>query len=149
MKYEGYTVHDATKSVLLHIRPVDATSGQKDPATCAAAKSACRLPGVVEARVYRTRTYLLKKNKRGQKHWERYITPQALRGEMISFDRGSFFDPGDYSLRAPGKTAALGSQYNRYREHGSTGKKKPRSKAHVVKGIREHGPRGWPGNDKK
>jgi len=143
MKLEGFHVHDARRSVMLRITKADAASGQKDPATCAAAKASCRLPGVIEARIYRSRSYLLYKNKRGQKHWKRFVTPYAIKSEMISFDRGSYFDPGDYMLLVPGPTSRLGRAYAERKRKASSGKTKPRSKPHIVKGIRKEAPKGW------
>jgi hypothetical protein len=68
------------------------------------------------------------------------MTPQAIRGEMISLDRGSYFDPGDYKLNPASETSKLGASFQRTNTRGSSGQKKPRSKGHVIKGIRERGP---------
>ena len=146
MLLEGFEVYDAKKPTVLHVRPADIAAGTpKDPINCAAAKTAVRLPDVIEARVYRSRAYLLKQNQNGKKYWERYIVPGALRGEQLSYDRGSFFDPGDYPLNTPNTSNSLGADQRKWRK--PTKKKgvgvgsSPRPR-HVVKGMRESGPRG-------
>jgi len=145
MKINGIDVQDADKPLVLNIREADAKTGKKDPAKCAAAKAACRLTGVIEARVFRTRTYLLcaDARRKGGKVWIRYMTPGPLRGEIIAFDRGGTFQPDDYMLLAPCNTQVLGS-------YGSGSDKRPKrgkrmKPYHVLKGIREEGPRGGRG----
>jgi hypothetical protein len=142
MKLLGIEVRDATKPVLLRIRPADTKTGKKDPEACAAAKAAKRLRGVLEARIYRTRSYLLHRNSKGPgKHWKRYITPASIRTEIVSFDRGAEFDPGDYRLRPIGNSGKLGS-YKKHKETGTGKKHGRRSLPHIVRGIREQGPKG-------
>lgn len=140
MKLDGITVYDARTPAVLNIKPADTNTGKKDPANCAAAKAACRLPGAIEARVYRTRTYVLMNDARtGKKFWRRYVTPDAIRVEVISFDRGGSFSTGEYTLREPKLNARLGlkhSEKNRRR----VGPKKSRPAPHIVPGIRERAP---------
>jgi hypothetical protein len=61
----------------------------------AAAKAACRINGVGEARVYRSRTFLLLERASGKPIWMRFHVPIRLRAEIVSFDRGGSFEPGD------------------------------------------------------
>ena len=140
MKIDGLPVYDATAPLLLHITRADATSGQKDPGKCAAAKAAKRTPGVIEARIYRTRSFLLVQNKAGEKSWRRYNTPNSIRNEIISFDRGARFEPDDYVLTEPRGVARLGKAHKR-NSHGRP-PHKVKHTPHIVKGIRELGPRG-------
>jgi hypothetical protein len=134
MRIAGLPVVDAPKKRTITITESDVEKGNtKDPAKCAAAQALLREKDCTEARVHIGRTYL----KIGKK-WVRYHTPESLRGEIISFDRGAMFQPGEYTLtpmqptkRATGK--AQGSP---------TLKKKvtnPRAKPHVVYGVRSHG----------
>lgn len=141
MTIDGIEVEDATKPLILHIREADCKSGKKDPSGCAAAKAACRIDGVIEARVYRTRTYLLMQSK-GKKVWKRHNTPNSIRNELIAFDRGGSFEPDDYTLGIVGVSERLGATAGRLPVKG--GKRSGRNAPHVVKGIRPLGPKGDP-----
>lgn len=136
MKIAGLPVVDATKRLTIKITESDIEKGNtKDPGKCAAAQALLREKDCSEARVHLGRTYL----KIGKK-WLRFHTPESLRGEIISFDRGAAFQIGEYTLspmqpshKATGKA------------HGSApSTKKPkvtkvRAKPHVVYGVRQHG----------
>lgn len=64
----------------------------------------------------------------------RYQLPQSVSREIISFDRGSKFYAGEYSLKVP--SVPLGPQRRTGRSHGSgtgSGLKRPH---HLTKGIR-------------
>ena len=137
MTIDGIEVRDALESLVLHIRTPDCKTGKKDPQNCAAAKAAMREPGVILAKIYRTRSYLLKGTGKGR-YWERFLTPDSLRGEIIAFDRGGEFDPGDYELPRPPNSMRIGVRHFQGRTgKRATGKKR---KPHVVRGIRPHGP---------
>lgn len=80
--------------VKLVITPTDVRRAtKKDPTECAAARACKRALGASEARVHVGRTYL-----RFNGHWERYLTSKPLRTEIVAFDRGGQFAPGEYSL---------------------------------------------------
>jgi hypothetical protein len=101
MKIEGLPVKDAKTSVVLRITDGDVKKGRvKNPLECAAALACRRQLGASEAQVHVTRTYV-----RFNGGWTRYITPAALRSEIVAFDRGGRFEPGDYILKkmAPSK----------------------------------------------
>lgn len=94
MKIEGLPVKDAKKSVALHITAADVKKGKiKNPSSCAAAVACVRSLGATEAHVHIGRTYL-----RFNGHWQRYLTSAALRAEVVAFDRGGKFEPGEYHL---------------------------------------------------
>lgn len=144
MKINGIEVFDAVRPVVLHIRRHDTVKGlPRSPEGCAAALSACRLPGVIEARVYRARTYLLRQDANGRKHWSRHITPGSIRSEIISIDRGGRFEPGDYRIMPPAKSMKLGSIKPTGPKKKNTGAKRVKM---LVKGIRRHGPHGGRAN---
>jgi hypothetical protein len=87
-------VVDATEPLTVRITSADVRSGaKKSPSTCAAAKALCRTAHVDAAQVYVGRTYVLQ-----GKTWTRYRTPRSLRTEIIAFDRGGAFAPGEYTL---------------------------------------------------
>ncbi len=102
--YEGLPVMDATDPVVLHITKADVQGAKKnDPAHCAAAVAGKR-EYKKEVRVFLTRTYVKEKT-----HWTRYINPERVTREIVSFDRGSTFVPGAYKVDAAPKAARLGA----------------------------------------
>ena len=135
MKIDGIEVVDATRPFELEITAKDTWKGRKDPWNCAAAVTALRSPDVIEARVYRSKAYLLFKLPSGKKRWVRYSTSPNLRVEIIAFDRGGKFEPDTYRLNAPTEAQQLDFK----RDHGKRAPHKTkRPPPHVVKGIREH-----------
>jgi hypothetical protein len=91
---DGKQVVDADKPVVIHITEVDCERGsKKDPTKCAAALALKRVTSCDESRVHIACTYLRFGNK-----WLRYATPPSLKAEIISFDRGGGFYPGDFRL---------------------------------------------------
>jgi hypothetical protein len=90
----GKPVVDADEPVTVHITPEDCARGsKKDPEKCAVALALRRITECDESRVHLGCTYLRFGNK-----WLRYATPPSLKAEIISFDRGGGFYPGDFRL---------------------------------------------------
>ena len=130
-------VVDARSALVIHITKTDVRKGAlKDAKTCAAAQSICRQDGIEAAQVYIGRTYVKKAGK-----WIRYATPPSLRNEIIAFDRGGEFEPGDYTLNPVQPVV----QYKNRRERAEYMKeynKRPkrnrkRGRVHVVSNIRK------------
>jgi hypothetical protein len=135
MEINGKKVVDATKPVLIHITERDATDGDnKNPSGCAAARAVKRdLPECVSARVHIGRVYV-----ETPKRWIRYETPDALRTEIVAFDRGGTFQPGAYKLQVPAKRDYSKSTSGAQSNGGSRGKNaKKRAKTLVAK-IKRH-----------
>jgi hypothetical protein len=87
-------VVDADQPITLEITQADCKRGsKKDPTRCAAALALKRVTGCDECRVHIACTYL-----RFGDRWLRYATPPSLKAEIISFDRGGGFYPGDFRL---------------------------------------------------
>lgn len=141
MEINGKKVVDASKPITIHITPRDAVEGaNKNPSSCAAARAVKRdVVDCVSARVHIGRVYVETATK-----WLRYSTPPALRTEIIAFDRGGTFAPGDYKLAVPEK------RERDLKAPGPTGNKKSASKKrnkvliakvkrHEVTGIRPKG----------
>lgn len=100
---EGMKIVDGTHPIKLRIKACDITGSKKaDAENCAAARALKREFGS-EVRVYLTRTYV-----KAGKVWQRFITPQSISREIVAFDRGARFEPGEYLLNAPSKTQRLG-----------------------------------------
>lgn len=136
MEINGKKVVDAKSRATIKITQRDVTEGDnKNPSGCAAAIAAKRLDDCISARVHIGRVYIEQKDR-----WVRYETPDSLRTEIISFDRGGIFDPGEYTLlppipaevRARNRHIHTGSETNR-----NNNNKKPRRMLHVAK-IKRH-----------
>jgi hypothetical protein len=136
MKIADFPVVDAKKKLTITITPQDIAKGDtKDPGACAAAQACMRQANCTKARVHIGRTYLLV-----DKKWVRYHTPRSLRGEIISFDRGTTFQPGEYTLMPMRPSARTGKAQSRTQNHPKPKVRlKHRTKPHVVHGIRERG----------
>lgn len=149
MEIAGKRVVDATKPVTIKITPRDIAAGDnKNPSSCAAAKAAKHsIEECISARVHIGRVYIEQ-----DKKWVRYNTPDSLKQEIIAFDRGGTFAPGEYILRpvSSAETAAVRAksrgETNR-NQPGNLPSKSPRKlrvkiakiKRHEVSGIRPKG----------
>lgn len=141
MKIGGLPVVDANKPLRVKITPRDIARGDnKNPSGCAAARAIMRQTHCTQARVHIGRVYVKDDQK---KRWVRYRTPMAMRSEIISFDRGSEFAPGEYiippiqpSHRGDGKRRRIAKPGT---GHGRNNPHKTKSKPHVVSGIRPRG----------
>lgn len=123
--FEGLPVVDADDNIVLHVTPTDVRiAKQKDPGHCAAA-GAGRRALKTDVRVFLSRMYVKHK-----KHWTRYVTPGNATREIISFDRGSSFEPGEYVFKAASPGQRLGVQ--RGDVHASTGKGRRRKMHHTA-----------------
>lgn len=121
-------VMDAKKNITIEVTEADRTAGsKKEPGACALARACERS---YDGAIISTSTIYLVKGRTAF----RFRPPESVSREIVSFDRGHDFAPGQYSLRAPGKTERLG-----HRGHppgGHSKKAKPRARAHRTTGIR-------------
>lgn len=139
MEIAGKKVVDAKTSLRISISKEDASRGKlKDPGACAAARAIIRtLKDCKAARIHLGRTYIEFPDK-----WVRYKTPEALKMEIVSFDRGGKpeYTQGDYTLAAPSPADRLNF---RPKPQGKTGSKKRRPHIarihHQIEGVRMHG----------
>lgn len=151
MEINGKKVVDATKKIKINISKRDTIEGDnKNPSSCAAARAAKRdVPECINARVHIGRVYVEHKDK-----WVRYFTPEALRTEIIAFDRGGSFQPGQYELKPPSKTEteeyrnafrkSSGTSTNRNASSTKATKRRQKIKIavikrHAVSGVRPRG----------
>lgn len=147
----GKPVVNASRSVSLHISPMDTKKGNvKNPGACAAALAAMReIPNCTAARVHLGRAYVYNEKKQ---HWVRFKTPESLRSEIIAFDRGGSFQPGEYKLRPlpPSELDPKIKNKARYEKHSGSDTNrsntsrpaqapvtKKHRKLHVVRGVRQ------------
>jgi hypothetical protein len=138
MEINGKPVRNGTRKIMLDINDRDVKKGQtRDPGGCAAAQCLMRtVPDIVSARVHMKMTYL-----EFDDHWERLLTPGALRNEIVAFDRGAAFYPGTYGLRPLSPSERV--KYGKKRSPGGRTLKPGRVKRarpyHVTEGVRERG----------
>lgn len=125
-------VIDAKRSVTVHITAADIKGADhKEPAKCAAARACMRELKVMEARIHLGRIYLRTNNS----NWQRYLTPRNMRTEIIAFDRGGTFEPGEYTFQAPNPTHRLGKKTGaKAKWRKPTGK--IRKSPHIVTNVR-------------
>jgi hypothetical protein len=108
----GLPIVDAKRPIRVLVRPIDVKRGAKlEPQSCAFALALKRQTHCVEARVFRSVTYVTHKTR-----IVRYKTPEAAARELIAFDRGGSFEPAEYTFSPFGKSLLL---------VGSGGKPKP------------------------
>jgi hypothetical protein len=134
MEIAGKKVVDAKRPVKIVITERDTKDGDnKNPSSCAAALAAKRdVPDCISARVHIGRVYIEHRDK-----WVRYMTPESLRTEIVAFDRGGSFQPGDYVLKAPAPTETIEGkrEYNRKKSKGDKAYPNGRSAAQRAKDL--------------
>jgi hypothetical protein len=125
---------NGTKIIKIFVSKEDRRrSKPKDPNNCAAAISCRRLPEVLDAQIYLSRSYLLMKD---DMKWHRLKTPNRIQKQMVAFDQGVSFQTGEYEFiplyerhRATGKTQGGDRE-------GSGKKDGTRSMRHRLTGLR-------------
>jgi hypothetical protein len=144
MKIKGAEVEDANEHLEITITKNDVRLGSlKNSEACAAARALCRQEGCDAALVSFSRAYIKKGGK-----WKRFCVPDALRAEIIAFDRGGTFEPGEYTLRPvapalrldaprkPGRNAKSRARGGNGRSQPQKGNR-PKRPYHVVSGVRK------------
>jgi hypothetical protein len=130
---DGKPVANASMALRLNVTEDDIKRGAPlNPYACAIALAARRQPDIVAAKVHLSCLYLLGKRK---KHWLRYRVPEYATREIVAYDRGGRFVPGEIDLQ-PISTRELVRRVERIR--GATPKKrgrKPRPR-HMTQDVR-------------
>jgi hypothetical protein len=104
MKFKGLPVFDATEPMLFSVTKRDISRGGiKEPGSCAIALACKRECHSKDVRIHLTYSYILETD-----HWVRYRTPGCISREIIAFDRGGTFEPGEYTLLVPFKSDRVG-----------------------------------------
>jgi hypothetical protein len=105
-------VRDAKFNATVEVTAQDVSSSKKKKhAECAmavACKRKFHLDGVI---ISKSIAYLVKSNKA-----RRFQVPESIAREVVSFDRGSGFTPGKYSLSAPCESNTLDARERRRKE---------------------------------
>ncbi len=136
---DGKPIFNAKRALKVTVSKKNCDSAdRKEPGNCAMAKACRQELHVLEARVHLGRVYVRTAQKPDR--WTRYQTTAALRTEIIAFDKGGSFAPGEYTLAAlPPKAAARygkqqGSKQPGRKKNKDSGKR--RKTPHVVTNVR-------------
>lgn len=91
---KGLPVYDAVTALEITVTAADVREGKKKNAhSCAAARAICREAKAEQAIVHLSRAYVRQANS-----WLRYSVSNNVRSEILAFDRGGEFAPGDYTF---------------------------------------------------
>jgi hypothetical protein len=108
-------VRDAKESITISVSARDVSGGRaKDHKNCPIAGACKRGLPIQYAIISKSTAYIVDKNMVAT----RYLVSGGAREELISFDRGGSFQPGEYSLYAPTARQKLGSTHKRERTQG-------------------------------
>ena len=103
-KLDGLPIYDAVEPISFTVTKRDISKGGvKEPDSCAMALACKREYHSKDVRIHINYSYVLEKD-----HWVRYRTPNSVAREIVVFDRGGAFDPGEYTLLVPFKSDRLG-----------------------------------------
>lgn len=134
----GQPVLNGARPIRLKVTDGDIAKGtRKNPDACAIALAACRrIKGVKHAKAHFTHVYL---QFALDGPWYRYRTAPSARTEMIAYDRGGKFYPGEFDLLPVPVRVAI--KQARQRMGASTPRAKrrgPKRPRYFVPGVREH-----------
>ena len=130
---DGQPVGNAAKSIRVTVTPDDIKKGKPlEPNACAIARAVLRqVPGATDVYTHLDCVFIRRKE------WLRYKMPEYARREVVAFDRGGWFAPGEVELKAV-PTSALVRRVKATR-NGGTGKSRgpKRPPPHITIGVRE------------
>lgn len=142
MKINGKKVVNGKSDFRLKIQQRDITRGKsKAPAECAAALALMREnKDISSVRVHIGRIFIETPGA-----WLRYKTPHTLRDEIVAFDRGGQFLPGEHMVKALTPSEQRYIDDKEWRElktrHRNEKPRHERTKriSHIVPGVRPRG----------
>jgi hypothetical protein len=124
-------VVDAERNAIIEVTKQDEkTANKKSHKTCAmavACKRKFNLDGVV---ISVNRAYLVKGKKA-----RRFMLPESVSREVVSFDRDGGFEPGEYELQKVPRSSRL-DRVIKGNGHGGGSPNSPRRHVHKTGGIR-------------
>lgn len=136
-KIDGLPVANAAIPLRLRVTKADIEKGApKNPNACAIAVAAIRqVKGATAAKVHMSCVYVMV-----NKQWKRWRTPEYATREIVAFDRGGEFIPGDYEL-LPVSVNTLARKVAKIRGTSSSSKRssgtRKRRKPHHTEGVRD------------
>jgi hypothetical protein len=115
------TVVDARKTIRFTVTKADIEkSARKDSSKCVLAVAVKREFHADAVQIHMSRAYV----KIGDR-WTRYLIDARSARELVSFDRGASFEPGEYTLRMPQPSQKLGATRSRSKSTGNGKKRTP------------------------
>jgi hypothetical protein len=123
---EVTSVVDAKHPLTIEVTDADRAAGQgKDPKACALARACGR---TWDGAIIGLKTIYLIKGHRAV----RFMTPESISREIVSFDRNQDFAAGTYRLRPPGGSLRLG-HHQKWGNHSYTGSQTGRTQHRTVR----------------
>lgn len=135
---DGLPIVDATKPLALLIDDKDVKGANvKEPAECVVARACRNHLHAIEVRVHLSRIYI----RFNKGNWQRFLTPKAMRDEIIAFDRGGRFQTGTFALAPPNPNARLtgkrtGGKKDRFSHASKNPNRKSRRAPNILKDVR-------------
>lgn len=129
------TIIDAKKPITIHVNSNDCNKAEPlNPSECALARATKREFKVDAAVIGISSSYIIKGNKA-----IRFATPEAVQREIVSFDRHSDFQPGDYTLvpKSPSSSLEKQKEYSRNRKEDKRKNHEAKRKYHHTAKVRE------------
>jgi len=124
---------DATESMNLYITDIDCQlASRKDHTNCVISRACMKLTGC-DVLVYRSRVYV---KQTYQDVWVRYVIENTLHTQVIAFDQGGKFNPGQYTLNKPALDKRLGNSSGGQK---NTARKTPRKRPIRLTNVRPYG----------
>lgn len=124
-------VVDALENMNIEVRDSDAKGATAlSPTHCALAEACAR--HVDAAIIGLGAAYLIK-----GKIAVRYLVPQAIQREIVTFDRNKDFRSGNFTLRAPAGTERLGARGERIEPTGKRDASRTKKALHITQGVRK------------
>jgi hypothetical protein len=146
-KIDGQLVSNAAQTLRLTVTAADVKKGvAKNPDACAIAVAAVRqIPGCTAAKVHKS-VLMANTPVSGKPKWRRWKVPEYATREIVAFDRGGRFVPGDYEFQ-PVPVLPPKAQRNRSpsgRVRLASYKRRP---SHVTQDVREEARKNEPSED--
>jgi hypothetical protein len=124
---------DATESISLNITDNDCQlASRKDHANCVLSRACMKHTGS-DVLVYVSRVYVKQIH---QDVWVRYVIENTLRTQVVAFDQGGAFNPGQYVLNKPASDKRLGRSSGGQK---NTDRKTPRKMPVKLTNVRPYG----------
>lgn len=115
----GLKVRDSSRHMVITVLPEDLRGARrKNPECCAFARACKRQQKVDAVHFLKTSAWIEKDGV-----LTRFILPESMKREIIAFDRGGKFAPGEYQLRRPNRSRKLGTKPKKRRGGGKETKK--------------------------
>lgn len=120
-------VVDSRASLLVEVTPQDVHASKRKNHTECAMAVACRRMLHADGMIIGKQTVYLIKGRKAV----RFGIPESVRKEIVAFDRGAPFEPGEYQLSKPPKPYGVPGGKNKDKTHNG-----PKRHVHVTTNVR-------------